>query len=96
MRLLAASSHTISYMGSKHHSVNTNVLWLTISFTFLSCCFGSGLLAIPRVATETGMIPFILMNTLAVAFSYFCFYQILLSAKEQDCNVKTLTQLISM
>lgn len=76
---------------TKKRVVNQNTLWVTNAFTLFSCCFGSGLLAIPKIATEMGMIPFVLMNLFAVSFCYFGFTYYLHAMAEQDCRVKTLT-----
>eukprot|EP00703_Trepomonas_sp_PC1_P002531 JAP94075.1 Amino acid transporter family protein [Trepomonas sp. PC1] len=77
-------------------SVNTNILWITISFTFLSSCFGAGLLSIPGIAVKMGILPFIIMNLFAVSFSLFCFYQIIQSQAQLNCKPRTMTYLISL
>ncbi|CAL6002564.1 Amino_acid transporter family protein [Hexamita inflata] len=76
-------------------NLNQSTIWLTVSFTFLSCCFGSGLLSIPSIAVKMGIVPFVLMNVFATIFCAFCFKQIIEHQDKRKCQEKTLTSLIS-
>ncbi|KAH0571426.1 Amino acid transporter family protein [Spironucleus salmonicida] len=70
-------------------------LSVQISFTFLNCCFGSGLLAIPQIAIKIGIVYFILFNIIAALFSGFCFVFIIKQQEVNKCRYKTLTNMIS-